>query len=536
MILAARGLSTDVVSRDAITVMGVPLGTDDGESLAVRAIFEHLCEGVIQPLFNRALADKFNWGSSLQCAFHVLRLCLIPRVMHILRNMHPDVIQRHVGTFDRAMGRLVLVYICGADPSSPLVDRSQEEDDPRLGQTWRRIILPSSLGGAGVTSLEAIAAPAYVGSWFLVSNTIAQLHPRIFHVSHTGDPALPLLGLHTLVRGMSDFFPEDEQPQIWGSFTRMPNPKMQFELSQKLYAKVHADMAETMEDLDLEYRAVWESGRTAEAARFLSTIPADPRLRMNNEEFKQALAAHVGLRLADIHPKLFLDAHGAPISACRVCGAADIASIELHALTCQKVAKPRQNKRHNDIRDLLAAHLRVHAATQVETQLLAYFDPDTSSTPASQERQVNHRADITMHSGDRMTHLVDVAVSCTELDCVGKNAGRAAGLAEKRKLNHYKSQYHLERTAVIPFSVEAFGRWGPEAEQAAKDWAAAGCSTREPHKDPKYSLALDHLHAGVSCILARHLGRYRAGFVAQFAMHLGLAPLQAAAPHGAATG
>ena len=172
----------------------------------------------------------------------------------------------------------------------------------------------------------------------------------------------------------------------------------------------------------------------------------------------------------------------------------------------------------------------------METQLLAYFDPDTSSTPASQERQVNHRADITMHSGDRMTHLVDVAVSCTELDCVGKNAGRAAGLTEKRKLNHYKSQYHLERTAVIPFSVEAFGRWGPEAEQAAKDWAAAGCSTREPHKDPKYSLALDHLHAGVSCILARHLGRYRAGFVAQFAMHLGLAPLQAAAPHGAASG
>jgi hypothetical protein len=294
---------------------------------------------------------------------------------------------------------------------------------------------------------------------------------------------------------------------------------MQFTLSSKLYARMREDAETSVAQCSAGVRALWESTQTEEAARWLSTFPYKPEFRMSNDEFKLALRAHVGLTLADTHPSLFCSAGGGTVTACRICGASNITDMDRHALNCQPVLKRVQSTRHNDIRDLLATYLRKHAVTRVETSLAPYFVQESTT------KQINHRADITLHTGgDAMTHLIDITVV----------AGSTLEVAEAKKRKHYGRHYGLgiknSGTSVIPFAVDPLGRWGKPAQLAAKDWAAHSSHMLPVHADPAYSEALDHFHAGVSCILARHLGKLLRRFCDTFAATVGIAPLPPAPP------
>jgi len=494
----------------------------------VSELLERLYRDEILPIWQRANAAGFAPGNHLQCFYQVLRLCLLPRATHLMRCVHPESSAGHLSQLTRLVDELIF-DTCSGSVNDSLAD-AWASDDPITAAsteaTVQRLHLPTLLGGAGLSALSAIAPAAYLGSWYLTGHAVARLAPRFFHIhSHTG-PTPEMMPLKRLLgeAHVISLFQPDDQPTLWDSFTRKPRSKMQAVLSSMIHTQNFKRIKELMAAGagGPGAAAVWESGGggDAVATRWLSVVPVNPVQRIGNSAFRLALAAHIGVRLEQISPTLFKDAAGGAVTSCRACGATGVACWELHAVRCAKGGRPLQIPRHNAIRDAIRFFLQSRASVSIETPLRQYFSPADGKEPS----EVNHRADVSVHRADQITTLVDVVVSCPKEGFHGDKGGEAAKLAEQTKRDHYHKFYKLGRATLVPFAVEAFGRWGKAAWKAAQDWASHGCS--EPyHKDPAYSRAIDDIRSTISCITARHLGTFWDRFLMEFSAGVGVGPL-----------
>ena len=147
-----------------------------------------------------------------------------------------------------------------------------------------------------------------------------------------------------------------------------------------------------------------------------------------------------------------------------------------HALTC--LVGGLVIRRHHALRDLLAAIGReagYAAATEVTEPAWT-----RARTNARGETEVEHARLDNRFTGPPADPLVygDVVVSHPEgtawLETAADADGAAAAGAARAKHSRYPA-FALPGGRLVPFSVETFGRWGPEALEFLRDAAQATC-------------------------------------------------------------
>jgi hypothetical protein len=250
--------------------------------------------------------------------------------------------------------------------------------------------------------------------------------------------------------------------------------------------------AATSEDPSIKnMRTQWHSCNAPEAARNLSMIPFLWKHNLDNTDFGLHLATHCGISLEELKPSTFKG-----LTACPLCKHAVRVEegFTRHALVCGRVLPNDAEDRHKEVMlELMSAGGKWHrVASEVWLSSLAQL-------PNGQQ----HRADVVVYSGDSITKIIDVVITAPRAAGEEK-PGAAAERAAAAKLSHYKP--YKGKAGIVPFALEAWGRWGDEAKMLVKGWAEAGC-TPPFHKDPRYARALDKVHANVSAILARYRGR-----------------------------
>ena len=97
---------------------------------------------------------------AVQCGLLLLRMCVHPRVIHLLRSSFSDVILNLASSFDAVV----------RDGFERLAGVHVAEGSPAEGQ----LQLPIRLGGCGLTLMRRIAPAAYLGSWMLCLKAVEQ--------------------------------------------------------------------------------------------------------------------------------------------------------------------------------------------------------------------------------------------------------------------------------------------------------------------------------------------------------------------------
>ena len=111
-----------------------------------------------------ASGDLFYQVSSLEdthIGMLLLRFCCHPRFGHILRLVPPSLVRPAATLFDSSM----LVAVARNQRMHPDALRDH------VG-AWDHISLPTSLGGAGITSAVRVSPAAWLGSWSMVSKLL----------------------------------------------------------------------------------------------------------------------------------------------------------------------------------------------------------------------------------------------------------------------------------------------------------------------------------------------------------------------------
>ena len=111
----------------------------------------------------------------------LLRFCCHPRFGHVLRLVPPSLVRSAATVFDRHM--LAAVARCQRMHPDALRDH--------VG-AWDHISLPTSLGGAGVTSAVRVSPAAWLGSWSMVSKLLMEFLPLSPPGSMIHDALFPL--------------------------------------------------------------------------------------------------------------------------------------------------------------------------------------------------------------------------------------------------------------------------------------------------------------------------------------------------------
>ena len=103
-----------------------------------------------------------------------------------------------------------------------------------------------------------------------------------------------------------------------------------------------------------------------------------------------------------------------------------------------------------------------------------------AATPEEVEEAGQTRTDITVMGPDGKTYLVDFTIShqhmgC-QLDACHRNTGKAAYLAEQRKIREFRLREDSHQYEFVPFAVETHGRLGKQAVaflHKLAEWASA---------------------------------------------------------------
>ena len=264
---------------------------------------------------------------STQSQLLILRLCFAPRLIHLVRTMHPRVIQAACAQFDQLM----------------------EHEVQRLaGQTLDRVAksvihLPIRMGGLGIFHQEEIA-PNAIGASFLLSHHV--LTERHYHVSDELvnavkpflKPAQDIFNLsaeevlqqHGLTCHMQRRMCEAKQEQRW----------------EEVFTQLNIDHARRVQLVE---------NMSPLARPFLNAIPSHRLVELSDPQCAYGLCRTLLLfPVPALQPSDPLGAiggsHGRP---CSCCHAPDVSA--RHHLQCNKIPKTR---RHDRLRNAMMALIK----------------------------------------------------------------------------------------------------------------------------------------------------------------------------------
>jgi hypothetical protein len=494
-------------------VVGVPVGPPQYvQQQAAEMLHDAQALRLLRGIVNMGEVDS-------QVAYAMLRMCYVPKVMHLMRNVPPDLLIPALLRFDAftitALAAILqeppaLAHTRDAGPNDPASDwdaaasRIMHPDwDGDLPTTFspqqlQQIHLRHKDGGLGITAMVEHCHAAYLG------RSLAALDTALSAMTSTAREALipappaqlPQLSVLTHIRTATDAMlaagaPADRmqdlvQPEIWDFRQGNTQPLQQalhghgdntalrevpVHLQAKLSCLIHAQAKQRFttsiqpqqgaQGQQLAEQQVtasrWLSQSSKGAMAWCSVIPSiDPAFTLPNALFKETARRALGDERPD------------PEGRCGNTNCGEIATAA-HSRTCMKGAG--YIDRHTKC---VAA---THAGMRVDVGLTGL--QLESMTAFLQHTGEQLRTDILIPAGQLNTappgelsneglgHLVDHVhpdgTAASHRQRASEEAGYAARHAAERKHNKYRGKFATDQYDLIPFAVDQYGAACKEA-------------------------------------------------------------------------
>lgn len=424
LVAAVRELNVTLVTK-GMEVLGSFVGEDEPTTAnwANEQVQQH-----------RALFEAIDHPAMpAQLAYHLLKKCALPRFGYIARTVNPDHIAGAITQWDDRVSAAFYrkTGIGAAVANSPLARQ--------------QVALPTRLGGLGFRPFSTIAPVAYVSSISTALPTVL----KTIHVDPVANTPLPRLTLFAgfakhhqalATRGVpsSDVFHANFSRHLTMYAVQPPTSQLQKHITQDLDTLLY----NTIRRSSTQTGARLLSASHPLATRWLTVLPANEALRLNNLQFQLSVRRLLALPPSDAMP-----------SSC-ACGT-NPAVDSSHYHSCPSLRKREMNTRHDLIKQNLARLAR-----------LAGFAGVTVEPKMQQGRQLD-RADLEV-VGIFSTTLVDIAVthplSISYVAAASTTQLATARSRELTKHRHYDEQAAHRQARFIPFVLETYGAWGKETE------------------------------------------------------------------------
>jgi hypothetical protein len=389
-----------------------------------------------------------------QTANLLLRHCAAAKAAHLLRLLPPDVTKSMVARVDAA----VLHAFCLINGLSP----------SEVETAATRIGLPIVDGGLGLRPLEWSRHTAYVAGWLQcaagVANSLAAAIPAlrdwcnrtlkcqinfaevvIFLHENYGMDALHMAGAS------------------WEDVASVSRAKQQRVLTRGTIVVRRERWVATASPRDRQTLLSASSldDRPGSGA-WLTAIPSDRALVLNDEAFGLALRLRLGLHIASVGDRCTVFNQ----TSRSVCGR-PLSLFADHAVGCARAAR---NAGHNHIRDWWADLLKDAGGRALTEQWVSEYAPRKAV-----------RADVrAVHSPGEGVVYYDVVVahpfttgvptgSVGEMRTDTPQADAAVGPASREKHNKYAPPLpsppvpDVPKVQIVPLAFDTYGRWGKDA-------------------------------------------------------------------------
>ena len=451
------GAALEDVSHPAgLLELGTAIG-EDGNSLAAHfrgaaAAARHLLRRVVSLRVCREEISDVQGESvlnSVQTAQLLTRFCVEPKLLHLLSSTPPATIQAEVAAMDVDL-KMAFCQLLNVDVVHD-------------GDLAAQLGLPTKLGGVGVGTLGVRHAAAFVGSWALClhgaltrlpADDSLALQQALLDPEHTRHSIAQHIcrACDSLVgAGVA----RDRLPD-WARCAEQPCPRRQAILSR---ACARATRESLLQTLPAEEAARVRScgGRgagglyTNPANELAGTeLPDGPfcfgaRWRLGPDTAEEGSRCQIGCQRRQGQP----------------CGA-EVDSRGDHAAVCK--CGGYKTIRHSRIVTTLRGILRESGAAVAPTEVPVHGWRRADGTGA--------RLDVA-YWADGMRHYVDVTIrhprALKYRAAAALADGAAASEAERTKRQRYPAVADQGLSAVRPFALESFGRFGAEALAVLQD-------------------------------------------------------------------
>jgi hypothetical protein len=432
----------------------------------------------------------------LQTLYLVLKLCVVPRMTHLLRTIPPRATLPECKRLDAAVVQAI----------AEVFDIDKKAPGTNWDLTQKLIHMPESMGGIGIPSAEFTCHAAYIGSIALIADSLAQEVPSInsaavhveaqVSVPHQGLIAFKEAGRHvtSVIKVMA---PEDLDFQKFVEGTKQERSGVQAAISS---ACNNERLRLLKAGLDPAWGTMFNAVEAHFAGAHLSVLPSIEMFRMSDETFKACMRFRLLTSQQFLPPSgpssggaggSDLSGHDPPLDGsfpCPFCSARNgvaprVDALGHHVFKCDSTNSFRIAK-HNFIRDVLGRILR---ETWNDVRIEPTVAPDHYEIREG-ARQQSVKGDIGLFmAGSHLESTVDISIAGINMKghTTAAPAGHAARAREASKVKHYTTNTTMPENKVIAFVLETLGAWGEQAVDLIKGRAIAATDSGTM-EDPAY--------------------------------------------------
>jgi hypothetical protein len=400
------------IEREAGMLLGAPIGRNVEKigSLLRNIVAEH------ESFFTLIKNDRLPVQESML----ILRLSGVPRMNYISRCVHPDLTAESTLLFDQQV-----------------LDAAKSKlqlPSPVSHSALQQMTSPVKFGGFGLRSSFSTRQFAWWGA-------LAQAAPVLQQVNAT--PA----GIEEVLAVVRDRAPSSHSVLPAEHKTALSfynsDKTSAVQLQHALTAESEAiEFDETFRDLNQESQARLNAASAPWAGAWITAIPLDKSLQLDNSAYRIAARLRLGLFLVDSAP-----------ARCR-CGQSFVED-PFHGLSCQFMRGSAITRRHNAVTRIVARYIRLAGGyAEVEPQHLF--------------ANTNVRPDIDANLGANR-EILDISVrhplAVSHLRSAAREQLSVAKEAEAEKKRNYDRVIGDIEARVTPFVVESLGGFGEKARE-----------------------------------------------------------------------
>jgi hypothetical protein len=379
-------------------------------------------------------------------------------------------------------------HLRGFDISIREIFRSLLGPDHLLSSEWvqRQLMLPIAHGGFGLTSIEGLAASAYLGAWASAIPLLADrflIDGQPFLLSALMDIEAGSLGFQIHLRDARASLPDSVRGTLpsFQEFLSLDPIRLQADLSERMHAFT---LSSILAEAPATDRARILSSGGKGAGGWLQATPAITHLRFTSDEFVTAARLRLGLS----HPVLVGTHLQCP------CGQV-VDDTGIHLLRCRTGGETISV--HDAVRDAVA---QVLSGTLVQVRREVVLD-----LPGPPPQHI--RADLTLIRDGRRTLADVVLANPLRQDIVGP-ASSQAGIAATRAVITKEEKYaaRAPSDSFLPLAVEIFGRLHHQFDGLLRQ-AARDIHARVGSSGTSISVLTTHFRQRISVTLQRAQAR-----------------------------
>ncbi|MEI7521776.1 MAG: hypothetical protein WCK40_10585, partial [Thermoleophilia bacterium] len=462
------------VEDGGIIVMGVPLGSPEYIRANAQRLIDEATWGAASDAMD--LYGASSDGASLQRILQHFRFQVPARVNHLLRSIHPNLIDND---FLESMDSIIAATVIDVVGALPALKKIENSDPARATTIGRTVLTAANNGGMGFRSMYNTAPAAWMGAFAASAAPVRKLLG--LGAVAEGDPAPPWLktyaeaheGLrksHGHIGELAKILDLCAPHEVASnSVTGLQHSFADFFANEARKERERVALGRPVMTLDDRARRdqVVSAGDSKNGGALAGAWVCAPSHYRGCSMSDPAYAAATRMRLG-------LPAEGVPDSPTCVCGKpAD--ALGTHAHVCSKNQGSR-NTRHRQVLHAVEevarkAGLPVHH----EPFLASYYEqPDPSTLNAEQQARLatpKTRADaaITLQNNiDGRPVLVDVVVTATTSGAAGAkpisrgDVQQRLKSAEEAKIKHYTDSWVIPNPhkALVPFALDVAGNPG----------------------------------------------------------------------------